>query len=123
MYTYNCGCGYSEQLFVGAGLYARDLDKIEKCVPADIFSEFMKLYDTGTLKSLFTRSVIISCPQCERLRTVSEVKCVNSENRTVRFTADCPECGEKCSPKRKPDEIPCPKCGQRLKYFISGHWS
>lgn len=120
LYKADCKCGFTAKLFEGAGKNAKNRDMIAKIMDAEIIPQFEQI--EPSLSKWYICNVVIRCKACRTLRTVPSLFCKSKDGKIITFTNCCPDCGKACTPYKKIDKIPCPKCGRRLKLSPDGVW-
>lgn len=118
---YNCTCGYSKELNVGAGLAAFNLRLINKTFP-EACEKLKALINDKQDTDYWMDNAIISCPSCKDLMTISRLT-INTKSNGSRIYLNnkCNICGCDISVINEND-VKCPKCGKNMAFEITGNW-
>lgn len=118
---YKCRCGYEKKLMVGVGRGSQNLAIISRSVPEEVFADFSREDFNGRVLDFGMVNLIISCPSCRSLNTVTQFSYTLPDNE-VKYIPVCPDCGESCQPLEDQEIISCPKCNRKMNCSIAGHW-
>ncbi len=116
--TYNCKCGYTEQIFEGVGMRAKNIKGIEH-----LFPQIAKEIAEGNVESYILGNVMAECKTCKKLCTAAYLKyTLSGMDNEMTIRQNCPNCGGKTDLTNNIDSINCPKCGTIMEYKMTGHW-
>lgn len=117
----SCKCGYELDLFTGTGLNGINLRIIDQLYPKEA-KIIKKRLDEGADVSYYMDNAISLCPECRSIKTISRLnyRIGNDEERSV-YDKKCGDCKSDIALIPE-EEVFCPKCGQKPKLQIVGHW-
>lgn len=118
---YSCDCGYTTELFFGAGMGAFNMRGVKALFPREAgYIEEMSV--AGKKVSFCTYNEIAHCPRCKSIFSVSGLtyNC-EGDGETKVFQSKCETCGGDIDIIQE-TELSCPKCGRKMEGSVVGHW-
>ncbi len=147
---YSCKCGYEEELWIGRGFMAKNLDAVKRCIPEESFAPFYEAYSAGEVSDFLLGMTIARCKSCKRLVSVNVLSYtlppeINNSPETepgnntdengedcdnagetppeeIRYINACPHCGGEVNEEKDIERIRCPKCRGKMYYQEIGNW-
>jgi hypothetical protein len=121
IYKAICSCGYETTLELESGLNTYNYNFVKRLLDKSDEEIFTKAYQNDFIDHFELTNVAYRCNECSTIGTIFQLKYHLKSGEEVIVHGKCKKCN-------KPVEvieikhIACPKCGEKMKLDMVGHW-
>jgi Zn finger protein HypA/HybF involved in hydrogenase expression len=120
IYKISSDCGYSKDLFLGAGLASINIKTVNRVFSAEKRKDFDNHFNKGEVQSFTIMNEACYCDKCEDIMAIAVLKVQLTDNSEFDIINDCPNCGNKIQIQN--NVYICPKCNKEMTIKKVGHW-